>query len=187
MVWPCQPEHSVKFIDHHGVLLVQSEALLDLQWGLKSVYISTIQSTQLRLGIFWVIQNLWRFGRSCNNEKCSKLELLPPRIFSDFYSFYRYFSHAKIWFQDLFEIWKFNEVGSTCLSPLLALDPRVSTLPPPGVHPRCKCHAAPFAQLLSPHRLTHFSLAILTTPWGLPSWASPRAACRCRAALLIRR
>jgi hypothetical protein len=27
----CQPEHSVNIVDHHGVLIVQNGALMDLQ------------------------------------------------------------------------------------------------------------------------------------------------------------
>jgi hypothetical protein len=42
---------------------------------------STIESNLLWLRIFWLIQNLWRIGRSVNNEKWFKLNFLPSRIF----------------------------------------------------------------------------------------------------------
>jgi hypothetical protein len=48
----------------------------------------TIQSNQLWLKILRIIQNPWRFGRSCNNEKCSKLDFLPPRIFPNLLSIF---------------------------------------------------------------------------------------------------
>jgi hypothetical protein len=52
---------------------------------------STNQSNQFWLRIFWIFQNPCRFGRSWNNEKCSKLDSLPPRIFLGFYSIPSYF------------------------------------------------------------------------------------------------
>jgi hypothetical protein len=36
--------------------------------------------------IFWLIQHLWRFGRSCQHEKCFNLDFLPPCKFLDFWS-----------------------------------------------------------------------------------------------------
>jgi hypothetical protein len=42
--------------------------------------------------ILWIIQNIWRIGRSCHNEKCSKLDLLPPRNFIKFLSIPSYFN-----------------------------------------------------------------------------------------------
>jgi hypothetical protein len=37
---------------------------------------STFQSNQVWLRIFWLFQNPLRFGRNCNNEMCSKLNFL---------------------------------------------------------------------------------------------------------------
>jgi hypothetical protein len=40
------PHHSTIFEDHHGVLLVQSEHLMDLQQGFQVAYLTTVQSNQ---------------------------------------------------------------------------------------------------------------------------------------------
>jgi hypothetical protein len=46
-VYACQLDVSANLIDHHGELLVQNGALLDLQYVLQSSYMSTFQSNQL--------------------------------------------------------------------------------------------------------------------------------------------
>jgi hypothetical protein len=43
----CLIDGSVNFLDHHGSLLVQSGALVDLEKELQSVYMRTNQSNQL--------------------------------------------------------------------------------------------------------------------------------------------
>jgi hypothetical protein len=43
--------------------------------------------------ILRLIQNQWAFGRSCQHEKCSKLDFLPPCKFLYFYSIPRYFNY----------------------------------------------------------------------------------------------
>jgi hypothetical protein len=47
IAYACQPDASASFVDHHGALLVQSGALLDLETELQSAYMSTNQSNQL--------------------------------------------------------------------------------------------------------------------------------------------
>jgi hypothetical protein len=70
----------------------------------KSAYLRTFQSTQLRLRFFRLFQNLWRFGRSYNNKKYSNLDFLPPPFFPDFYSIYIYFPYERNTFWGLFKI-----------------------------------------------------------------------------------
>jgi hypothetical protein len=53
-----------------------------------------IWSNQLWLGIFEIIQNSWRFGRSVNYEKCSKFDFVPPGIFLECFSIPSYLFSA---------------------------------------------------------------------------------------------
>jgi hypothetical protein len=46
MVCACHPDHSTIFKDHHEAILVQSEALMELQQGFQVAYLATILSTQ---------------------------------------------------------------------------------------------------------------------------------------------
>jgi hypothetical protein len=94
-VCACQVDIIANLVDHRGELLVQIGSLVDLEKEFQSAFMSTIQWNQLWLGIFWIIQNTWIFGRSANNEKCFKLDFLPPQIFLDFYSPSTYFYWAK--------------------------------------------------------------------------------------------
>jgi hypothetical protein len=41
-----QPDDSANFVDHHEASLVQNAALVDLEKGLQSAYLSTNQSNQ---------------------------------------------------------------------------------------------------------------------------------------------
>jgi hypothetical protein len=45
---------------------------------------------------------MWRFGRSCNNKKCFKLDFLPPRIFPKFSSLSIYISSVRKLISGLF-------------------------------------------------------------------------------------
>jgi hypothetical protein len=88
------------FVDHHGAHLVQSWSLVDLQ----STYMTTIWSNQVWLRLVGIIQNPWRLRRSANNEKCSKLDIIPPQRFPHFYSISIYFSCAGNRFWCFFKI-----------------------------------------------------------------------------------
>jgi hypothetical protein len=46
MVYACHPDHSTIFEYHHGAILVQSGALMDLHQGFQVAYLTTIQSNQ---------------------------------------------------------------------------------------------------------------------------------------------
>jgi hypothetical protein len=46
MVCASHPYHSTILGDHHGAILVQSPALMDLQQGFQVDYLTTIQSNQ---------------------------------------------------------------------------------------------------------------------------------------------
>jgi hypothetical protein len=67
---------------------------------------STNQSSQLWLRIFWLIQNPWRFERSCNNEKCFKLDFIHPQNFPDFPSLSSYFFPPEKTNSGFILIWK---------------------------------------------------------------------------------
>jgi hypothetical protein len=43
-VYDYDPNHSQIFEDHHGVLLVQNGALMNLQQGFQVAYLTTVQS-----------------------------------------------------------------------------------------------------------------------------------------------
>jgi hypothetical protein len=40
------PDHSAIIVDHHGALLIQSGALMHLQYGMQLAYLTTIQLNQ---------------------------------------------------------------------------------------------------------------------------------------------
>jgi hypothetical protein len=46
MVCAYYPDHSTIFGDHHGEIIVQSGALMDLQQGFQVAYLTTVQSNQ---------------------------------------------------------------------------------------------------------------------------------------------
>jgi hypothetical protein len=46
MIYAYQPNHSTIFEDHHGAIILQSGALMDLQQGFQEAYLTTIQSNQ---------------------------------------------------------------------------------------------------------------------------------------------
>jgi hypothetical protein len=56
-VYAYHPDHSTIFEDHHGVILVQSGAMMDLQQGFQVAYLTTIQSNQFS-------ENLWINSKS---------------------------------------------------------------------------------------------------------------------------
>jgi hypothetical protein len=72
--------------------------------------VSTIQSTQIWLIIFWTIQNPWINRRSVKNEKCLKLDFVPPWISPDISSLAIYFSWAE------YGIWVYFWIGKSVAS-----------------------------------------------------------------------
>jgi hypothetical protein len=103
-VYACHPHDSPHLLDHHGALLTQIGALVDLQNELQSTYMSTNQSNQFWLRIFWLFQNPWRFWRIYNNENCSNFDFQQPQIFLDFSSLYIYFCGTEIHFQEFLKM-----------------------------------------------------------------------------------
>jgi hypothetical protein len=93
---------------------------------------------------------MWIFGRSVNNEKCSKLDFLPSWIFSDFSSLSTYFSHTGSWFWVVLNSEKLLASGA-CLSVTLwpCVTPRVAAVG--GSLQTCvrryKCRRVPIAPL----------------------------------------
>jgi hypothetical protein len=185
-VYACQPYDSAHLLDHHGALLIQIGALVDLQNELQSTYMSTNQSNQFWLGIFWSFQNLWRFGRSYNNESV-------PNLISYHYEFFWFFPHFISIFlarKSIFRnFWKWKKV-LTCGAWLsVPLAPRVASwlaLWGGGVR-TSRCHgykthdptvplpaalAAPFAG--KSHRAVAFLAPLATTHPPLPPSAHSR-------------
>jgi hypothetical protein len=101
IVYACHHDVRSNFVHHQGELLVQNGVLVELQWGLQLGQLSTNLVKQA-LEIFAIIQNPWRFGRSVNYEKCSKLDLLLSWIFPDFPKLSIYFSWAEYGIQVYF-------------------------------------------------------------------------------------
>jgi hypothetical protein len=105
----------------------------------KLVAISLIEHKSVKPDLTWIftiIQNSWIFGRSVNNEKCSKLDFLPPRNFPDFSSLCRYFYCTEIYFQGYL---KFNfhwRVGPTSQ---LQCRPGRAPIGRTGRHPPSPC------------------------------------------------
>jgi hypothetical protein len=90
---------------------------------------STNQSNQSWLGIFWLFQNIWRIRRSCNYKSYSKLHLLSRQIFWDFFATPSYFSRRiqfwvfifileKIWQRAHLSVAVFPPPGPACRRPL---------------------------------------------------------------------
>jgi hypothetical protein len=92
----CQLDDNASIVVHHGELLVEKGALVDFA---RSVAISIYEHLLVNLALTQNLSNnsksveIWK---SENNEKCSKLDLLPTRIFPEFYSLPSYFPRAKI-------------------------------------------------------------------------------------------
>jgi hypothetical protein len=64
----------------------------------------TNQSKHISLRIFWLFQNPCRIRRNCEYKSCSKLHLLSPQIFWEFFSPRRYFSRGE------FSFWHLNSI-----------------------------------------------------------------------------
>jgi hypothetical protein len=90
---------------------------------------STNQSNQPWLGIFWLFQNTWRIRRSTNYKSCSKLHFLYAQIFWEFFSPPSYFSWRiqfwvfifileKIWQWAHLSVVVFPQPGPACRRPL---------------------------------------------------------------------
>jgi hypothetical protein len=82
------------------------------------------------LGIFQIIQNPRRIRRSCNYKSCSKLHLLSPQIFFEFFSPRSYFSWGKFSFQCLNSIG--NYLGAA--PPVTSSSDRADPTPSPRLH-----------------------------------------------------
>jgi hypothetical protein len=76
--------------------------------------VSILQSTQIWLSIFGIIQNPWRFGRGVNNESYSKSSIVSIEIFPSFHKLPTYFSYDENRFQDLFKNLKILPLGPAC-------------------------------------------------------------------------
>jgi hypothetical protein len=139
---------------------------------------STIQLNQLWLGIFWIIQNTWIFGRSSNNKKCSKLDFLPSQIFLDFYSPSTYFYWAKNRNPCLLNQKKEISVGPACQPhghlPLLA---SIAVRSSPGAH----LHRALLLPAALPPCISLVSrqCCCLVLPRLAACWATARRCCHC--------
>jgi hypothetical protein len=130
---------------------------------------------------------LWRIRRSCNYKSCSKLHILSPQIFWEF------FSHLAI-FPLLIQCWRFNFIwklygsGPTCQRLLLPLGPacrRMLGTSTPRADPTDGAAASPPRSTSQHHPVSVVLAGKLTAPplWSLRAAAAhhsvfPRAGLR---------
>jgi hypothetical protein len=94
--------------------------------GAKLIW-AQIWTNSVWFGILQIIQNLWTIRRSYNYKRCSKLHLLPPWIFLNFFSVSSYF----YWAIFVLEMFLIRKMPIRAFTPPGAMRRARS---PPGLH-----------------------------------------------------